>query len=382
MTQNTEQNMAPVIEKKRLLSIDALRGFDMFWILGGEKLFAALFMISGWSFFQVAAEQMEHSSWHGFTAYDLIFPLFIFLSGVSLGIGAKPLTSYPADKAQSIVRHGYKRLFLLIFFGVLYNHGWGTGIPMALDEIRYASVLGRIGISWFVAAMLVWYVSVRNQWLVAIVILITYWLLLQFVTLDGLGGGNFSAEGALNVWFDQHLLPGITYRQLPMDPEGLLSNLPSIVNALAGVFTGRFIIKHRTNGGFLISRLCLIAIGLLLLGYAWDLIFPINKSLWTSSFVLVTVGYSMLLLTLFYFLIDVLGSHLWAKCLAVIGMNSIIIYLASSLVNWQYSSQSLFGGLISVLPAGWQQLTLYGGMLLLQWLFLYWLYCRKIFIKV
>jgi predicted acyltransferase len=382
MSQPQESTLVEPVKKKRLLSIDALRGFDMFWILGGEKLFAAFFIITGWSIFHLGAEQMEHSVWHGFTAYDLIFPLFIFLSGVSLGIAAKPLYTYPADKAKSILLHGVKRLALLLLFGVLYNHGWGKGIPTSPDDIRFASVLGRIGISWFFAALLVWYVSERTQWIVAIAILVIYWLMLQFLTLGGVGGGNFTAEGALNIWFDQTFLPGSTYRNLPLDPEGLLSNVSSIVNALIGVFTGRYMVKHMANAQHLITRLSLIGVALLAAGYLWGMFFPINKTLWTSSFVLVTTGYSVILLTLFYALIDVFSLTNWAKFFAVIGTNSIIVYLGSSLINWKYTSNSLFGGFIKIAPAGWQDIILFGGMLLLQWLVLYWLYCRKIFIKV
>jgi predicted acyltransferase len=186
------------VMKKRLLSIDALRGFDMFWILGAESLFAALFIVTGWPILAIFSEQMEHSLWHGFRTYDLIFPLFIFLSGVSLGIAAKPLSSYEPEQSKLILHHGIKRLVLLISFGILYNHGWGNGIPASFDGIRYVSVLGRIGIAWFVAAMLVWYASEKTQWLVAGVLLVGYWLLLNFVTLGGYGGGDFSANGALN----------------------------------------------------------------------------------------------------------------------------------------------------------------------------------------
>lgn len=369
-------------KKKRLLSIDALRGFDMFWILGGEKFFAALFIISGWSIFHVAAEQMEHSTWHGFTAYDLIFPLFIFLSGVSLGIAAKPLSQYSPEKAKSIVIHGIKRLFLLLLLGILYNHGWGSGIPADFESIRYASVLGRIGIAWFVAALLVWFVSERTQWLVTIVLLFGYWLLLSSVSLGGFGSGNYSADGALNVWFDQHFLPGITYQNKPLDPEGVLSNIASIINALIGVFVGRFMMKHANNPKKLIGWLIFAGISMVIAGYAWDIVFPINKTLWTSSFVLVTVGYSILLLTLFYTIIDVVKFSSWASFFAVIGMNSIIVYIGSSVINWSYITKSFFGGFIHIAPAGWAELILFGGMVLLQWLILYWLYCRKIFIKI
>ncbi|NQZ90537.1 MAG: DUF5009 domain-containing protein [Colwellia sp.] len=368
--------------KKRLLSIDALRGFDMIWILGAESLFAALFIVTGWPILAVFAEQMQHTPWHGFHAYDLIFPLFIFLSGVSLGIAAKPLSNYEPDKAKSIVLNGIKRLVLLISFGILYNHGWGTGIPASFDSIRYVSVLGRIGIAWFVAAMLVWYVSEKAQWLVAGGILIGYWLLLNFITLDGYGGGNFSADGALNAWFDVNLLPGVSYKNLAIDPEGLLSNITSIVNALAGVFIGRYMMKNISAPKKLLKGLSIIGISVLIIGYLWGMFFPINKTLWTSSFALVTIGYSTLLLTLFYWLIDVLAFNTWAKFFAVIGTNSIIVYLGSSIIDWQYTSQSIFGGFINIAPSGWQDLILFGGMVFLQWLVLYWLYRRNIFIKV
>jgi predicted acyltransferase len=368
--------------KKRLLSIDALRGFDMIWILGAEGLFAALFIATGWPVLAVLAQQMEHSAWHGFRVYDLIFPLFIFLSGVSLGIAAKPLSSYEPEQAKSILYNGIRRLLLLISFGILYNHGWGGGIPTSFDSIRYVSVLGRIGIAWFVAALLVWYVSEKIQWFVAGGILIGYWLLLSLVTLGGYGGGDFSAIGALNAWFDQHLLPGSTYQGLAIDPEGLLSNITSIVNALAGVFIGRYMIKNIYTPKTLLTGLLVIGTSILLLGYLWGIFFPINKTLWTSSFTLVTIGYSILLLTLFYWLIDVVEFTLWAKFFAVIGTNSIIIYLGSSIVDWQYTSKSIFGGLINSVPAGWQDFILYAGMVLLQWLVLYWLYRRNIFIKV
>ena len=369
-------------KKKRLLSIDALRGFDMFWILGAESLFAALFIVTGCPVLAVFAEQMQHTAWHGFRAYDLIFPLFIFLSGVSLGIAAKSLSNYEPEKAKSILYSGIKRLVLLISFGILYNHGWGGGIPASFDGIRYVSVLGRIGIAWFVAAMLVWYVSERTQWFVAGGILIGYWLLLTFVSIGEYGGGDYSANGALNAWFDINLLPGITYQQLAIDPEGLLSNVSSIVNALAGVFIGRYMIKNISTPKILLTGLFIIGISVLLLGYLWGMYFPINKTLWTSSFALVTIGYSTLLLTFFYWLIDVLDFTKWAKFFAVIGTNSIIVYLGTSIIDWRYTSQSIFGGFIKAVPVGWQDFILFTGMVFLQWLVLYWLYRRNIFIKV
>lgn len=377
--------MAPAASpatKKRLLSIDALRGFDMFWIIGAEGVFAALFLITGWSIFDTFAIQMKHTLWHGFTAYDLIFPLFIFLSGISLGLAAKPLKSLPTDKAKATLHHGIKRLLLLLALGVLYNHGWGTGIPVNPDEVRYVSVLGRIGLSWFFAALLVWYVSEKGQWLFAIGILVGYWLLLEFVNLGGFGGGDYSANGAINAWFDQQLLPGISYQNLAIDPEGILSNIPSIVNALIGVFIGRMMKQYSNTPMKLLTKLIISGAALLTLGYIADFVMPINKTLWTSSFVLVTCGYSTLLLALFYYLIDVLDFTKWAQFFAVIGTNSIIVYLGSSIIDWEYISLSIAGGIVTTLPSGWNELTLLSTMVILQWLVLNWLYRRKIFIKV
>ena len=133
-------------------------------------------------------------------------------------------------------RKAGKRLLLLCLLGILYNHGWGTGMPMALDEIRYASVLGRIAIAWFFCAMLVWHTSLRTQIITAAAILVGYWLLLCFVPVPGGSAGDLSAAGSWNAWFDAHLLPGISYQNRVVDPEGVLSNIPAIVNALMGVF--------------------------------------------------------------------------------------------------------------------------------------------------
>ncbi|MGL5490808.1 MAG: transmembrane glucosamine N-acetyltransferase NagX, partial [Shewanella sp.] len=160
--------------KPRLMSLDALRGFDMFWILGGEALFGALLIFTGWAGWQWGDTQMHHSEWHGFRLYDLIFPLFIFLSGVALGLSPKRLDKLPMHERLPVYRHGVKRLFLLLLLGILYNHGWGTGAPADPDQIRYASVLGRIAFAWFFAALLVWHTSLRTQVLVALGILVGY----------------------------------------------------------------------------------------------------------------------------------------------------------------------------------------------------------------
>lgn len=370
-------------KKKRLASLDALRGMDMFWILGGQSIFAALFVLTGWAGWKVAEAQTLHSTWHGFTFYDLIFPLFIFLSGVAMGLSPKRIDHLALSERMPIYRKALKRLLLLSLFGILYNHGWGTGIPADPEQVRYASVLGRIAIAWFVAAMLVWHTSFRTQIITCVSILLGYYILLCFIPVPGQGAGVLTMTGTWNAWVDQHFLPGITYQNRATDPEGLLSNVPAIANALFGVMAGRLIANANQFGEWKTAGVLFVAgVASVLLGWAWDLVFPVNKDLWTSSFVMVTVGWSLILLAVFYAVVDLCNLQKAAYPFVIIGANSIIIYLASSIVDWGYISQSLFGGVINGAPSQWQPLLAVIALLAAQMLLLHWMYKRKILISV
>lgn len=370
---------------KRLASLDALRGMDMFWILGGQSIFAALFVLTGWQGWKALEAHTLHSPWHGFTFYDLIFPLFIFLSGVAMGLSPKRIDHLPFNERKSFYLKALKRLLLLCAFGVLYNHGWGTGIPMDPDGVRYASVLGRIAFAWFFCALLVWHTSLRTLAYVGVGILTFYWLLLCFIPVPGGQAGDLSANGvgSWNAFIDTYLLPGTSYQNRPVDPEGVLSSLPAIVNAIAGVFAGRAIANAQMQGEWkTVGILAGSGVLALALGWLWDMQFPVNKELWTSSFVLVTVGWSAILLAVFYAIVDVLSFQRWAYPFVIIGANSIIIYLASSLVNWTFISKSVFGGVIAAVPAAWQPLIAVFALLAVQLLVLHWMYKRRIFVSV
>jgi len=361
-------------KKQRLASVDALRGFDMFWIIGGEALFLPLFTLTGWSVFAFGDQQMHHSAWHGFRFYDLIFPLFIFLSGVTLGLAGKTLRGQPLTVRRPAYRKAVKRLLVLIGLGIIYNHGWGTGIPPHLDEIRYASVLARIGFAWFFAAMIVWHCSVRTQYIIAAAILLGYWLVQTLL-------GDLTPAGSVNAWVDQHFLPGIHYQNRPYDPEGVMSTIPAIVNALAGVFAGRWLRQQQGQHSKILQGLAIAGVVCLLAAFLWHWIYPVNKELWTSSFALTTIGCSLLLLALFYLLVDVWKWQRFNTFFAVIGCNAILVYLGTSLLDWEFSSKSLFGGIAAALPQAGGALLLASGVVLLQWLVLRWLYKRGIFIS-
>ncbi|QIR15184.1 transmembrane glucosamine N-acetyltransferase NagX [Shewanella aestuarii] len=381
--QNQQSDTSQPKSKQRLKSLDALRGFDMFWIIGGEGLFAALFTLTGWAGWQVASAQMQHSQWHGFTLYDLIFPLFIFLSGVALGLSPKRLDKLPFAIRQPIYVHALKRLLLLIALGVLYNHGWGTGVPADIEQVRFSSVLARIGFAWFFAAMLVWHTRLATQIYTALAITVIYAAIQLWLPYPNGQAGLFTLDGSINTYVDQLLRPGIAYQHRPLDPEGVLSTLPAVVNALIGVFVGQFIVKPHHKGHWAkVVILGLVGLMLIALGWLLNPIIPINKDLWTSSFVLVTSGWSLCFLAVFYAIIDVLKWQKWSFVFVVIGTNAIIIYLGSSIVGWDYITQSVFGGIIQAFPKAAQQLLTVIGFVSIQWLLLWWMYRRKIFISI
>lgn len=350
-------------------------------ILGVEALPGALYALTGASLFAQLAAQMHHTPWHGFSAYDLVFPLFLFVAGVSLGLRPLSLSGRPWDQRREHYARALRRLGLLLVLGVIYNHGWGTGMPAEPESVRYASVLGRIGIAGFAASLLAWHCRLSTQLWVALGVLVGYWGLQTLVPVPGFGAGVLSPDGSINAWVDQRWLPGATYQNRAYDPEGLLSQLPAVLNALAGVWAGRWL-RYCQRMPRRLSVLVLAGVLALILGWLWHRVYPVNKELWTGSFVLVTVGWSALALALFHGLIEGLGWRRWALPFVVVGMNALPIYLASSLVDWRFTANSLVGGWSRVLPETGHELVVVCALLAVQWLILAFLYRRRVFIRI
>ena len=364
---------------QRLRSLDALRGFDMFFIMGGGPLFIALATLFPTPFFQSIAEQMGHVAWDGCHVEDMIFPLFLFIAGISFPFSlAKQRGMGMTDKAiyKKIIRRG----LTLVLLGFIYN---GL-LNFDFEHQRYASVLGRIGLAWMFAALI--FVNTRTLTRVWIVlgILVGYWLLLAFVPApDGGGAGVFTMEGCVVGYVDRMFLPGQLYKTIH-DPEGLLATVPAIATALLGMFSGE-LIKLRKEGLTENRKVLYLLAGgcaLLVAGLIWNLFFPINKNLWTSSFVCFVGGISMLLFALFYYIIDVRNNAGWTLFFTVIGMNSITIYLAQRFIDFDYTANALFGGLAGWLPESAQPLAGAMGYIVVCWVFLYFLYRQRIFLKV
>jgi predicted acyltransferase len=375
MNNQDEVRQAP----KRLYSLDALRGFDMFWIMGGEGIFVGLATLTGWPLFEWMAKQLDHVPWHGFVFYDMIFPLFLFIAGISFPFSlAKRIASN--DTRQSIYRHVLSRGLILVLLGILYNNG----LRFNLDELRYGSVLGRIGLAWMFAALI--FMNTRLTWRIIWfwVILLGYWFLLMLFPARDLGSTDiYSMEGNLASYIDRILMPGRLYLQIH-DPEGLFSTIPAIGTALLGMFTGEFMHSNRHADKPLKKVLYLVvaAVILIVIGRIWNLEFPINKNIWTSSFVCYVGGLSLLFFAVFYLVIDVWNYKKWAFFFVIIGVNPITIYLVQRIVNFRSATRFFFGGFNEILPEAWHPLIDGIGITTISWLFLYILWKKRIFLKI
>ena len=361
----------------RLYSLDALRGFDMFWIMGAEEIFSNWAHVTDSPVIHAIANQLTHPEWNGFHCYDLIFPLFLFLAGVATPYSVGRILEKGNGRKKVLFRV-IKRGIILILLGILYNNGLQI---KPFTEIRFASVLGRIGIAYTFANIIFIYTKRNTQifWFCALII--GYWLFLKFNSAPGFPMGDLTMRGNFASYVDRLILPGKIYLGIH-DPEGIMSTIPAISTGLLGILTGTFIRSSTQNGNRKSSLMAVAGIGFIILALIWNLDFPINKNLWTSSFVCLVGGLSLLLLSLFYYVIDVRGYKKWAFFFRVIGMNSILIYLSVRFINWEYTTNGFFqwAGDLTVLE--YRLVTMAICLVAVKWAFLYFLYRQKLFLRV
>lgn len=322
---------------------------------------------------------MEHVDWSGFHHHDTIFALFLFISGMTFPYSSAKKTAAGMSRGRLLLDI-LRRCCVLIFLGLVYDGFF----ELKFATLRWPSVLARIGIAWALAAILYTFTGKKTQWTVAITILIGYFLLLKFTLAPDApaGADPFSREGNISYYIDRVLMSGHIYEKGIGDPEGLLSTIPAVVTALLGMFTGRYVRESEDSGERKTVKLLAGAAIMAAVTLIWSIWFPITKSLWNSTFVLAAGAWSVGLFAIFYYLIDVKGWRKGVLFFQVVGMNSITIYLGQRILPFDAITDFFFGGIMDLLPGNWASLVFSLGYFALCWLFLYFLYRKKCFLKV
>jgi predicted acyltransferase len=395
---------APSTPTKRVMALDALRGFDMFWIVGGEEIVHALAKALPFGAFLVLDRQMDHKPWSGLAFYDLIFPLFVFIVGVSLVFSLSRAIE-KGGKAAAIRRMLFRGVLLYVFGLLVYG-----GISKGLENVRWMGVLQRIAICYFVAGVLFCSFRIKGLITVCLALLVGYWALVTFVPIRDFNLKTSRLE-ALNLtprspetrvaflgttnWvrgkFDdgrnlpQHLdfqyLPGYKWDGA-YDPEGLLSTLPAMATCLLGVFAG--LLLRNSDVPDQKKVIYLLGAGLMALAAAflWNLQFPIIKKIWSSSYVLAAAGYASLFLGVFYYVVEVVGWRKWCLPFIWIGMNPITMYLLWNFVEYDKIAKKLVGGPVQAFFGAWGELLLALVAAALMFATVRFLYNRKIFLRL
>ena len=362
---------------QRLYSLDALRGFDMLWIIGADSFFHKLSNATESPFWGAIANQLSHPAWNGFHFYDLIFPLFLFIAGVAAPFSIASRLSKGSTK-QEVLFHVIKRGLILVLLGIIYNNGLKI---QPVSDMRFGSVLGRIGLGYMFANIIFLYTKRTGQIIWFCALLIGYWLMLKFNSAPGFPAGDLTMQGNFASYLDRLILPGRLYEKIH-DPEGLTSAIPAIGTGLLGILTGSFLRNNTYSPSKKALWMAIAGVISLVLAQIWNLDFPINKNLWTSSFVLQCGGFSLLLLALFYYIIDVQGYKSWAFFFKVIGMNSILIYISGHFISWSYTNNAFFEWLGQLIGDPFNAVVLAATYVGIKWVFLYFLYKKKVFLKV
>jgi len=388
----------------RLLSLDALRGFDMFWIVGGEELIHGIYKAWPNGLFGVLDRQMDHKPWAGVACYDLIFPLFVFIVGVSIVFSL----------GKSLATHGKGPSLRRVIFRSLALYVWGLlvygGISGGLDHVRWLGVLQRIALCYLFTSILFCFFRWRGLAASATVLLLSYWALLTFVPirdfnlekshLEALGltpgstetrarfeavttrvTGRFEDGLNLTQHLDYQYLPGRKWDGA-YDPEGLLSTLPAIGTCLLGVLAGLLLQSTGIPAQKKVVFLSIAGIASVLIGFAWGFQFPVIKKLWTSSYVLVAGGYSALLLAVFYQVVEIWRLRAWTTPFVWIGMNPITIYLLFHLLEFDKFAQLVVGGPVKAAFGAAGNLLVSVVVVAMTLSIVKFLYVRKIFIRL
>ncbi len=322
---------------ERVVSVDVLRGFDMLWLIGGTGVALAVGRLCPAPLRDVIVPQWEHADWEGFRFFDLIFPLFVFLVGMSLVFSLSKRLE--REGRWSAYKRLLRRTVLLFLMGVFYYGGLRHRWP----DIRLLGVLQRLALCYFAGGILFIHLKPKGLVAVCVILLLGYWALLSFVPVPGLGAASFDEGQNWANYIDKQWLPGHKHNG-DWDPEGLLSTLPAIATCLLGVLAALLLGKESLTP----SRKVLYLVGggalMVIAGFLWGIQFPVIKKIWTSSYVLVAGGYSFVLLGVFYLIIDVWRIRRWTLPLLWIGANPLTIYMAKNILDFNQLAERFVGG--------------------------------------
>lgn len=348
----------------------------MFWIVGGEEIVHGLRKLSDSGPVRALADQMDHRAWSGFAFYDLIFPMFVFIVGVSLVFSLSRLVEQEGQAGA--MKRLIRRALLLYVIGIFYYGGFGT----PFERIRLLGVLQRIALCYLGAGLAFIWLKPRGMIAVCVGLLGGYWALMSFVPVPGFGAGDFTEGHNLANWIDKNFLP-LRRWDGDHDPEGILSTLPAIAGCMIGVFAGMLMKRRDLPEVRKASTLALAGLGLVAAGWLWNLQFPVVKKLWTSSFVLVASGYAALLFATFHYIIECRQWRRWAEPFVWIGLNPITIYLIHALVDMEALAKRFVGGDLGRMVFGRAQgLATAAAVCALTFLICRWLHRNKVYVRL
>lgn len=306
----------------RLTSLDVFRGITI----------AGMILVNKASLADKVYPALNHADWNGCTLADLVFPFFLFIVGVAMAFSLAKYTEGEKKPTPALYWRIISRAAILFALGLLLNGFWNYDF----STIRIMGVLQRISVAYLLAALAVLNLPRKSQWILAVTLLIGYWLVMSLVPVPDFGAGNLTREGNFGAYIDRliltkaHLYKGDGFNNMG-DPEGLFSTLPAVVTVLIGYFTGQWLRQQRIDSRTSIDMV-LFGLSCLVVGQVWDFWFPLNKKLWTSSYVLFTAGWALLLLAACYELIEVRQRRQWGRPFEVMGLNPIFIFVASVLL--------------------------------------------------
>lgn len=369
-----EHRAKPGEAGKRLESLDALRGFDMFWIIGGSWIFGYLHVIFKCPVTEFIQRQLQHVEWEGFHFWDLIMPLFLFIVGVAMPFSfAKRLAG--GESRKKLYGHIVIRFFILFILGMIAQ---GHLLSYDLSKMAiFCNTLQAIAAGYLIGAIIM--LNFKLKWQIGITmgLLLLFWALMSWIPVPGYGAGDLTPEGNLAIYLDKIIQgpfqDGTTY-------TWILSSLTFAGTVMLGALGGQLL---RSNKNQIQKTMWLFGYGVISigLGLIWGIWFPIIKHIWTSSFVLFSGGLCFLLLGLFYLIIDVWGFRKWLFPFKVIGMNAIFVYMVTRLYDFRQIGDIFVGGMAENLGAWNGPIRGLAGFAVI-WLILYWMYKKKTFVKI